>query len=176
MDGTTVDGPGLFELSTANGEGRLTGPVLLQLTAEVLATVSPTVRTVVGFENHGGRTSLAPGSPPLATIEIGAGNNGEDGTEGAAKLPGSGGIGGLRVGTYLHGPLLPRNPHLADWLLASALARGGELPVLQPLDDRLEWEAHTRFVERVRARERRERRMPGWMHRLVDAPRSLIGF
>ena len=65
---------------------------------------------------------------------------GNDGTSGLRGLPGR----AASVGTYLHGPLLPRNPWLADWLLAQALAHrsGGEPPVFEPLDDRLEAEAH----------------------------------
>src|SRR6476646_4559981 len=99
-------------------------------------------RTLVGFENHSGRTVLAAGARPLAMVEIGHGNNDIDGTEGVLVLPNEGGLRGLRIGTYLHGPLLPRNPHIADALLACALA-GGDRPVeLAPLDDRLEWAAH----------------------------------
>ena len=93
-------------------------------------------RTLAGFENHAGRTHLDAGAEPLGRVVAGFGNDGESGFEGCRV--------GRAVGTYLHGPLLPRNPWLADWLLAQALAhRAGEAPELeQPLADELEDEAH----------------------------------
>ena len=132
--------------------------------------------TVVGFENHSGRTTLAPGARELATVEIGAGNNGIDGTEGIVALPGVDGLAGLRVGTYLHGPLLPRNPHLADALIAAGIARGGAQASLTPIDDLEEWRAHDRFVDRLRAARRRRERLPAGLRRVVDPVRGLIGF
>jgi CobQ-like glutamine amidotransferase family enzyme len=98
--------------------------------------------TVVGFENHGGRTYLGAGAAPLGRVLAGRGNNGEDGTEGAVYRH--------AYGTYIHGSLLPKNPHLADHLLALALRRrdgpGADLP---PLDDALEWEAHETMLRRL---------------------------
>ena len=93
-------------------------------------------RTLAGFENHAGRTLLDPGREPLGRVVAGFGNDGESGFEGCRV--------GRAIGTYLHGPLLPRNPWLADWLLAQALAHatGGEPPELEPLADELEAEAH----------------------------------
>jgi lipid II isoglutaminyl synthase (glutamine-hydrolysing) len=88
---------------------------------------------LVGFENHAGRTYLGPGLESLGRVVAGAGNNGEDGTEGC--------ISGRIVGTYIHGPLLPKNPWLADRLLAWALDRRGVDSVLAPLDDRFEGRA-----------------------------------
>jgi CobQ-like glutamine amidotransferase family enzyme len=133
-------------------------------------------RTVVGFENHGGRTVLDAGSRPFATVEIGHGNNDLDATEGVLVLPDEGGLRGLRVGTYLHGPLLPRNPHIADALIAAALGRGTQPFGLAPLDDRLEWRAHDLALDRLRQATRRETRIPGWAHHAFDPVRSLIGF
>jgi Predicted glutamine amidotransferase len=133
-------------------------------------------RTVVGFENHGGRTVLDAGARPFAMVEIGHGNNDMDDTEGVLLLPGEGGLRGLRVGTYLHGPLLPRNPHIADALIAMALAHGGEPVELVPLDDRLEWSAHHAACARLRRSAREDRRIPGWAHRVVDPIRALIGY
>jgi CobQ-like glutamine amidotransferase family enzyme len=102
-------------------------------------------RTIAGFENHAGRTFLDPGAAPLGRVVFGFGNNGEDGHEGCRA--------GRVVGTYLHGPLLPRNPWLADWLLAQALARSaGEPPELEPLGDRLEDEARAVASDRARMR------------------------
>lgn len=92
---------------------------------------------LVGFENHGGRTSLDQGTRPLGRVLSGHGNNGEDGTEGVLE--------GSIIGTYLHGPLLPKNWWLADHLIATALShRYGEIEALQPLDDGLEKAANSR--------------------------------
>jgi len=94
--------------------------------------------TLVGFENHGGRTFLGPTARPLAQVIAGYGNNGRDGTEGAVQAN--------AFGTYLHGSLLPKNPRFADHLIGLALAHkygGGEL---SPLDDTLEERAHSEAV------------------------------
>ncbi len=91
-----------------------------------------TRRVLAGFENHGGRTRLAPGQEPLGRVLKGFGNDGESGFEGARK--------GNVIGTYLHGPLLPKNAWFADWLTARAL--GIDAAELAPLDDGLEQKAH----------------------------------
>jgi len=102
-------------------------------------------RTLAGFENHAGRTRLDPGAEPLGRVIAGFGNDGESGHEGCRV--------GRAIGTYLHGPLLPRNPWLADWLLAQALARRlGEAPALDPLPDSLESEAHAVSARRAETR------------------------
>ena len=102
-------------------------------------------RTLAGFENHAGRTHLDEGAEPLGRVIAGFGNNGEDGHEGCRV--------GRALGTYLHGPLLPRNPWLADWLLAQALGHAlGEPPLLEPLGDALEDRAHEVAAGRARAR------------------------
>ena len=94
----------------------------------------------VGFENHGGRTLLDAEATPLGTsVVAGTGNNGDDGFEGLIYK----GV----IGTYLHGPALPKNPELADWLIAHALERRGDaqaaaLLPLKPLDDTYEHAAH----------------------------------
>ena len=99
------------------------------------STSSPARReTLVGFENHGGRTYLAPGCTPLAQVIAGSGNNGADGTEGAVYKN--------AFGTYLHGSFLPKNPRFADHLVALALERQGVEAGLPPLDDRVEERAH----------------------------------
>lgn len=92
-------------------------------------------RTIVGFENHGGRTYLGKGVKPLAKVIKGFGNNGEDGTEGAVYRN--------WLATYMHGPFLSKNPHVADWLIKTALEVKYRKSVeLKPLDDSLEWKAH----------------------------------
>ena len=90
---------------------------------------------LAGFENHGGRTYLGAGAEPLGRVIRGHGNNGKDGAEGVR-----GGPHGTVVGTYIHGPLLPKNTAFADWLTATAL--GLEPGALAPLDDELEAAAH----------------------------------
>jgi CobQ-like glutamine amidotransferase family enzyme len=138
--GEELAGAGVFPLYTVAGERRMIGDVLLECELE-----PGVARTLAGFENHAGRTILDEGAEPLGRVVAGFGNDGESGYEGCRL--------GRAVGTYLHGPLLPRNPWLADWLLAQALAhRTGEVPALAPLPDELEAEAHG--VSATRARER----------------------
>jgi len=97
---------------------------------------------LVGFENHGGRTYLKSGAQPLGRVLVGSGNNSEDRTEGCVYKN--------AIGTYLHGPVLPKNPHLADYLIVTALRRRHGLADLEPLPDELEMEAHRRAVARAR--------------------------
>ena len=87
----------------------------------------------MGFENHAGRTHLGPGLRPLGRVVRGRGNNGEDGGEGVRD--------GRVIGTYVHGPLLPKNPWLADLIIAEALERRHGRVALEPLDDALELES-----------------------------------
>ena len=189
--GDELPSPGLLPVRTdaTAGSRRLVGPVLAQVSGDLALHGRPGVaagtdegrnaapdRTVVGFENHSGRTMLEPGARPFATVEIGHGNNDLDATEGVLVLPGEGGLRGLRIGTYLHGPLLPRNPHLADAIIAMALAHGDEPVALAPLEDGLAWSAHDAACERLRRTAREERRIPGWAHRVVDPIRALIGY
>ena len=139
--GEDMPGVGLLPLETVAGAKRMIGDVLLECELE------PGVRhTLAGFENHAGRTRLDPGAEALGRVVAGFGNDGESGYEGCRL--------GRAIGTYLHGPLLPRNPWLADWVLAQALAHrgGGEPPDLEPLDDELEAEAHAVSSARARAR------------------------
>jgi hypothetical protein len=103
-------------------------------------------RTLAGFENHAGRTILDDGAEPLGRVVSGFGNDGASGAEGCRVA--------RAVGTYLHGPLLPRNPWFADWVLAQALAHaaGGAAPELAPLPDDLEHDAHEVAARRARER------------------------
>ncbi|HEX7245178.1 MAG TPA: glutamine amidotransferase [Solirubrobacterales bacterium] len=125
-----LPGIGLVDLETVRAPGpRLIGNVAIEV------DLGGGPRTVAGFENHGGRTHLGPGETPLGRVIKGFGNNGEDGFEGVVK--------GNAIGTYLHGPLLPKNAWLADELIARALEhRYGKRPELKPLDDTLERDAH----------------------------------
>jgi CobQ-like glutamine amidotransferase family enzyme len=139
--GADLPGIGLFPLETIAGERRMIGDVLLECELE------PGVRqTLAGFENHAGRTRLDPGAVPLGRVVAGFGNDGESGYEGCRV--------GRAVGTYLHGPLLPRNPWFADWLLAQAIAHttGEEPTELRALADDLEADAHAVSARRAETR------------------------
>lgn len=122
--GRRLEGLGLLDADTIAGDGRLIGDVVIE------AELDGRRERVVGFENHAGRTTVMPGSRPLGSVVRGHGNNGRDGGEGAVRE--------RVVGTYLHGPLLPKNPWLADALLGWAIERRtGRVPALEPLDDDL---------------------------------------
>jgi CobQ-like glutamine amidotransferase family enzyme len=139
--GEELPGTGLLPLHTVAGDRRMIGDVLLE------CELAPgRRRTLAGFENHAGRTILDEGAEPLGRVIAGFGNDGESGFEGCRA--------GRAIGTYLHGPLLPRNPWLADWLLAEALAHqtGSEAVELDPLADALEAEAHAVSASRARSR------------------------
>jgi CobQ-like glutamine amidotransferase family enzyme len=139
--GVDLPGIGLFPLETVAGERRMIGDVLLECELE------PGIRrTLAGFENHVGRTRLDREAVPLGRVVAGFGNDGESGYEGCRL--------GRAVGTYLHGPLLPRNPWLADWLLAQALAHatGAEPAELPALPDDLEADAHAVSARRAETR------------------------
>ena len=137
--GAELPGAGIFDLHTVAGERRMIGDVLLE------CDFDGERRTLAGFENHAGRTILGPEAIPLGRVVSGFGNDGESGFEGCRR--------GRALGTYLHGPLLPRNPWLADWVLGQASAhRHGEPPELTPLPDDLETQAHAVAAERARAR------------------------
>lgn len=137
-DGSTMPGAGLFPHETVAGNKRLIGDVLLEVDLDGLVT------TVAGFENHAGRTLLDAGAVPLGRVVAGHGNDGMSGYEGCRV--------GAAIGTYLHGPLLPRNPALADWLLGRALAHAGGSGDLEPLPDELERLAHAVSAGRARSR------------------------
>lgn len=125
-----IEGLGLADLDTVRDDGpRLIGNVAIEV------DLGEGPRELAGFENHGGRTHLGPAATPLGRVLKGHGNNGKDGLEGVRR--------DNLFGTYLHGPLLPKNAWLADRLIQLALARGGAAePELEPLDDTLEAAAH----------------------------------
>jgi CobQ-like glutamine amidotransferase family enzyme len=127
----TLPGLGLADLETVREEGpRLIGNVAINAQ---LGGDAP--HLLAGFENHGGRTYLGSNAEPLGRVVNGFGNNGGDGLEGVRKSN--------MIGTYLHGPLLPKNAWLADRLIGLALGRRyGERPNLEPLADDFESAAH----------------------------------
>lgn len=128
-DGTMIDGIGYLPVVTVAGKQRFTGHVV------GLRTFGRRKRTVVGFENHSGRSYILDGSEPLLRVWRGHGNNGNDRGEGI--------VFGRTIGTYLHGPILPRNPHLVYWWLKDIL-----ISSRQRVDISLEKLAHRRYVER----------------------------
>lgn len=134
--GDTIPGAGIFDLYTEHP-----GDQAKRLIGNVVATLLGDSKTIVGFENHGGRTYLGSRMKPLAKVLRGFGNNGEDGFEGATYKN--------SIGSYFHGPLLPKNPHIADRLIAKALeVKYKKQIALKPLDDFLEWQAHRFIVAR----------------------------
>ncbi|MDR2492984.1 MAG: glutamine amidotransferase [Coriobacteriales bacterium] len=125
--GEDIEGIGVFDLHTVGGAERMIGNIAIETSK---------FGTVIGYENHSGATLLGVGAQPFGTVTSGMGNNGDDGTEGVFSHN--------AIGTYLHGPLLPKNPRVADFLIAAALARRsnalgdgpGELAQeLAPLDE-----------------------------------------
>ena len=139
MGDETLPGVGLVDVHTVREPGpRLIGNCAIE------ADLGAGPRVIAGFENHGGRTYLGSGERPLGRVLRGHGNNGNDSYEGVHR--------GNVIGTYLHGPLLPRNPWVADWLLARALAHAdgaAEPPALEPLED-ASWKPSPRHSQRAR--------------------------
>jgi lipid II isoglutaminyl synthase (glutamine-hydrolysing) len=159
LEGEVLPGVGLLDLRTVRERGeRLIGNVAVEVDLDgegdgvraggrsaygegaaavgergaVAATRRLAPRVLAGFENHGGRTCLGASATPLGRVIKGYGNDGRSGFEGARA--------GSVIGTYLHGPLLPKNAWFADWLIAQAL--GVDADALAPLDDELEGLAH----------------------------------
>lgn len=131
----TIEGLNLLDIYTENGNGRLIGNIVLKSKLFEMP--------IVGFENHGGRTFINT-HEPLGKVLCGTGNEEQSGYEGVRYKN--------VIGTYLHGPLLPKNPELADWLIVHALEKKyGEIVELSPLEDSQEKEANAyvyhRFVK-----------------------------
>ncbi len=161
VSGSAITGLGLLDLETHAGTRRY----MQHAACEVSFGEGP--QTVVGFENHSGLTELGPGVQPFGRVIAGAGNNGRDGTEGA--------VSGTIYATYLHGPILPRNPWLADYLLRLALEHRVGQPVhLAPLDDEIEQRSHAEAVRRaLRNRGRRTALEPAKLGRGTPAETEL---
>ena len=134
-DGQRCDFIGALDLYTVGSPTRMIGNYKYRCGPESGGSL------VVGFENHSGKTWLGPGVQPLGRVLAGFGNNGEDGTEGARYRN--------VFGTYSHGPLLPKNPELCDYILSTALRRKYGAVELTPLDDTAELAAHDEMCERV---------------------------
>lgn len=143
-DDSIVNGLGILDLHTINpgfDKNRLIGNVIIKADPQYLydKKFSP---YLVGFENHGGRTYLGKGVKPIGKVIKGFGNNCEDNTEGAIYKN--------SFGTYFHGPILPKNPHFADYLISCSLeVKYGKKITLKPLDDTLEKKAHVLIAKRL---------------------------
>lgn len=137
VEGETIEGLGLVDLKTVREPGpRLIGP------AAIAVDLDGKPKVLAGFENHGGHTRLGDCSP-LGKVIHGHGNNGEDGFEGVKE--------DNLIGTYLHGPLLPKNAWLADHLIATGLEHHhGQKPQLEQLEDSLEDAAHVAALTAAR--------------------------
>jgi len=153
-DGTMIDGLGIFDLYTESpgmDKPRLIGNILCEIDNEISDSYGMksenkepvTKNTLVGFENHGGRTYLGKQIKQFGKVIKGFGNNGEDGTEGAIYKN--------SVGSYMHGPILPKNPHLADHLIKLALEKKYKKKIeLGKLLDSLDWHAHNMMMEKIK--------------------------
>ncbi|QSZ27375.1 glutamine amidotransferase [Aceticella autotrophica] len=128
-----LPGIGIFDAWTIAGNKRMITNVIIE------AKINNLKFKMVGFENHSGKTYLK-NTKPLGNIIIGSGNNGEDHTEGAYYKN--------AFGTYLHGPVLPKNPEFADYLILTALKRKYGNVVLQPLDDTFEYNTQNAIIKR----------------------------
>ncbi len=138
VDGRTLPGLGILDVTTQGNRKRMIGPVVM----------STRYGDVVGYENHSGSTVLGPGQQPFGRVRVGYGNNAEDGTEGAVTHN--------VHGSYLHGPLLPANPAVADALISMAVQAALGLPFEpEPVDDTLADQARLRQIRRLEADARR---------------------
>jgi lipid II isoglutaminyl synthase (glutamine-hydrolysing) len=147
--GDPILGAGIWDLYTdhpGDQAKRLIGNVVAEIIG--IDTGSPSTssgrlsQTIIGFENHGGRTYLGPKMKPLARVIKGYGNNGEDGFEGATYKN--------TIGSYFHGPLLPKNPQIADWLIQKALEKKyNKKIILETLDDSLSQKAKQAIIEKI---------------------------
>lgn len=129
--GPKLPGMSLFPAYTVAGNKRMIGNIVIE----------SMFGRLVGFENHSGKTYLKEGATPLGTVTSGYGNNGEDKEEGCIYKN--------AIGCYMHGSLLPKNPHLSDWLVRKALeVKYGYEIKLKPLDDHLELQAHQAAISK----------------------------
>jgi CobQ-like glutamine amidotransferase family enzyme len=135
MGDEKVPGLALVDLFTDRGSPRIIGDIAIE--SDIASW------PIVGYENHGGRTHLGPGVSPLGKVLHGGGNDATSGYEGCLYKN--------VLGTYIHGPLLPKNPGVADWLIVRALERRYGFVELKPLDDQTELEANHTMMERLKS-------------------------
>jgi len=150
-DNVKIPGIGLFNAYTEASDTRMMQNLLIEINPKLLSDIKnaypqatnyePPTNKLIGFENHSGKTYLEEGTIPLGTVISGGGNNGEDKLEGAVYKN--------AFGCYLHGSLLPKNPHFADFLITKALEKNYGKVKLKPLDDTIEWQAHKSAIQRI---------------------------
>jgi len=140
LEGNPIWGVGLLDLITVAGKKRMIGNIVVELTIQPVNQSASQLRTLVGFENHSGQTFLGKRVKPLGKVLKGFGNNGKDKKEGAYY--------GTVFGCYLHGSLLPKNPHFADFLIEKALERRAGNVQLKPLDDSIELQTHQSLLRK----------------------------
>jgi len=140
FEADSIVGLDIFPVETYASKQRMVGNLIVEANPDLgLNTAS----TIVGYENHSGKTRLTrPDTPTLGKVVQGYGNNGEDATEGCV-VEGA-------IGCYLHGPLLPKNPHMTRWLLSKWRQARDIDEVLPDIDERLAWQAHQAIVSRYR--------------------------
>lgn len=146
--GEELEGVGIFDMTTKHAgknASRLIGNIVAEINLNNINRAKSKINNenfIVGFENHGGRTQLGPNAKPFAKVLVGFGNNGQDKTEGVVYKN--------AIGTYLHGPLFAKNPHIGDWFVEKALeVKYGSKTTLRPLDDLLEETAQTSIARRL---------------------------
>lgn len=140
--GARINGVGIFPAHTTAGGKRLVGNLSIHLNPTIATETGKS--SLIGFENHSGQTYLKPGATPLGEVLVGRGNNGRDRTEGCVYRS--------AIGCYMHGSLLPKNPHLADWLLTRALQASDQDSYLGKLRDDIEWTGHHEAIKRAEER------------------------
>ncbi len=158
IEDKTIKGIGLFNAYTKGSDTRIMNNLLIEINPKLLSDIKktyqsttnyepalpagrPSTNYLIGFENHSGKTYLEEGTMPLGTVIKGSGNNGEDKLEGAVYKN--------AFGCYLHGSLLPKNPHFADFLISKAFQRRYGIVKLAPLNDSIEWQAHKSAIARI---------------------------
>lgn len=150
QNGKVIEGIGIFDAHTVGSTDRMIQNLLIEINPKLQSEINSSYPTtdkkqlatnLIGFENHSGKTYLGKNIKPLGKVIRGAGNNGEDKTEGAVYKN--------AFGCYLHGSLLPKNPHFADYLISKALKRRYGKIKLKPLDDSIEWQAHQNASKRL---------------------------
>lgn len=148
--GEIIEGINLFDAYTEGSHDRMIQNLLIETGEKIQEQIENIYPAndlpsayLVGFENHSGKTYLGKNAIPLGAVITGSGNNGQDSTEGAVYKN--------AFGCYMHGSLLPKNPHFADFLIYKALENKGLDVKLEPLDDSIEWLAHNKAVEKARS-------------------------
>ena len=138
-----IKGISLFDAYTVGSDDRMIQNLLIEINPQLYDDIKSNYPTsqLIGFENHSGKTYLGAEVQPLGKVIVGAGNNGEDKTEGTIYKS--------AFGCYLHGSLLPKNPHFADYLISKALERRYGQVKLKPIDDTFEWQAHQAAIARA---------------------------